>query len=336
MEQIIIYGAGNTARFAYDYLTQTYYVYCFIDGKNPAKWGTAICGKAVCSPEILLEHRDMAVVVASIYADEILREIRKYHLTKVYTYRCGIELYYPETMDELQTTRTIDLGAFFQRHPEKTTCRELTFMYGGSGVLDYMFIKKVAELFHCKEYLEIGTYIGESINILTDCCEKLYSITAPLDSEFSMRNFCKWNGIPDYSERLTKSPKITHYYADSKAFDFSQLSREIDLFFIDGDHSYEGVYSDTKNIFSIKKEDAIVIWHDAKNSFGCYNTQVLYAIRDALGDQFENVYVTDRNICGIYLPEKAKKDFPLLTGPQTGSGLPLHTYDVTLENYTAH
>lgn len=335
MEQIIIYGAGNTARFAYDFLSQMYDVYCFIDGKNPEKWGTTIYGKKVCSPEILREYRTTMVVIASNYAKEILPELKKYHLTNVHIYQCGITRYLVDVMEDLAEKRTIDLGKFFHNHSEKILCKELTFTYGGSGVLDYMFIKSIAEVFHCKRYLEIGSYIGESINILTDCCEELYSITAPLDSEFSMRHFCEENGIADYSGRLIKSPKIVQYHADSKLFDYSQLPEGIDLFFIDGDHSYEGVYSDTRNIFSIKAPWSIVIWHDAKNADGSFNAEVLNAIHDALGSAFENFYVTDHNMCDIYLPDKEKSKFPILV-KTAADDVPLYTYDVLIENYSIH
>ncbi|MCI8690230.1 MAG: class I SAM-dependent methyltransferase [Oscillibacter sp.] len=335
MTQVIIYGAGNTAKCAYDYLSQEYDVLCFIDGRNPEKWGTVFCGKKICSPEILKDHQNTRIVIASIYADEILGEIEKYRLSNVCKYECGITPYGPEVIGNLKTAGTIDLGAFFHSDDKRITCKELTFMPGGSGILDYMFIKKVAERFHCKTYLEIGTYIGESVNILTDCCEKLYSITAPLDSEFSMSHFCKWKGIPDYSGRLAKNPKITQYFADSKTFDFSQLPKDIDLFFIDGDHSYDGVYSDTKNIFSIKKEDAIVIWHDAKDALGAYNMDVVSAVQDALGDQFRDFYVTDRNMCGIYVPDNIKSEFPISVNYGT-ENVPLFTYDVTINNCSIH
>uniref|UniRef100_UPI001958D013 class I SAM-dependent methyltransferase n=1 Tax=Oscillibacter sp. CU971 TaxID=2780102 RepID=UPI001958D013 len=139
-------------------------------------------------------------------------------------------------------------------------------------------------------------------------------------------------GIVDYSGRLAKNPKITQYYANSKEFDYSQLPKDIDLFFIDGDHSYEGVYSDTKNIFSIKKDDAIVIWHDVKNASGYFNPDVLYAISEALGEQFRDFCVTDRNICGIYVPEKMIKEFHFLD-KQGADDSPLFTYDVSISNY---
>ena len=226
--------------------------------------------------------------------------------------------------------RTIDLGLFLKDYKE-IKCKELTFMTGGSQVLDYAFLKALVEKYNIKNYLEIGTYIGESINILTDICEKLYSVTAPLESIYSMRTFCKELNLPNYSERLTTNSKIMHYFTDSKIFDFSQIEEEIDLYFIDGDHSYNGVYCDTKNIFNTKKEDAIVVWHDFRGVGFRYRGETIAAVRAALGDKFKNVYVTNCNLCGIYLPEKYVKDFQM-NELKYEDNAKLYTYDVTLNN----
>ena len=177
----------------------------------------------------------------------------------------------------------------------------MTFTQAGSQVLDYIFLKSITEKYHWKTYLEIVTYIGESINILTDCCEKLYSIIAPIGTPYSMAAWCRHYNISDYSERLAYSDKIIHYYTDSKLFDFTQIKDKVDLYFIDADYSYDGVYEDTKNVFSTKKDDAIVIWHDFRKIGFQYNEEVIRAVKDVLGEKFKNVYVTDHNLCGIYL-----------------------------------
>ena len=196
-------------------------------------------------------------------------------------------------------------------------------------MLDYVFLKLLAEKFCAKKYLEIGTYIGESINMLTDCCEELYSITAIPGSQFSMREWCKKNGIPDYSNRLIYNNKIKQYLVkDSKNFDFSILPDDIDLFFIDGDHSYSGIYNDTRNIFSIKKEQAIVVWHDLKTAYG-YRPETVRAIKDAVGDDFRYVYATNNNLCGIYLPQEIKNEIYLKKN-EYAEQEPLYTYDLNI------
>ena len=56
--------------------------------------------------------------------------------------------------------------------------------------------------------------------------------------------------MPNYSGRLAYSDKIKHFYVNSQTFDFETINDEIDLYFIDGDHSYEGVYNDTKKFLT--------------------------------------------------------------------------------------
>ena len=247
----------------------------------------------------------------------------------IMVFRIDLETMLPnETQAELDR-RTINLGAWLlQQH--RLSLKELTFIPGGSGVLDYMFLKQIALISKCKEYMEIGTYIGESINIITDCCEKLYSVTLPKES---VKSYFINSKNPDYMERLSNNKKITHYYMDSKLFDYSKHADTIDLYFIDGDHSYMGVYRDTRNIFRVKKEDAIVIWHDFKLGQNEYRAEVISAVYDVLGKDFENVYVTDNNMCGIYIPRKRIEEFNfLIYQREYQENAPLYTYNVNLES----
>lgn len=240
-----------------------------------------------------------------------MKEVEKAGCLKIAIYKPVVEMesFIDGTERELDQ-RTINLGAFLKEQNE-LSCREMTFTQGGAQILDYVFLKSIAERYHCRTYLEIGTYIGESINILTDCCEKLYSITAPVGGPYSMAGWCRYYNMPDYSERLAYSDKIIHYYMESKLFDFTQIGDEVDLYFIDADHSYDGVYGDTRKVFSAKRDDAIVIWYDFRNSGFQYNVEVVKAVKDVLGEKFKNVYVTDHNMCGIYLPSAYIQDFAL-------------------------
>lgn len=327
-ENLIIYGAGKWGKIAIEYLKDIYNILFVVDS-DKEKWGDIVKEKIlVQSPEILKKYRNTKVIIASSYYEEILQQLRQYELKDVSAFKVGIEPMLPEKIVEGLDKRTINLG-YFWNDKASMECKELTFIPGGSGILDYFFLKQVAEEFHCKSYLEIGTYIGESINILTDVCEHLYSITAPLNAAYSAREWCKKYKLPDYSERLAYNEKIIHFYGDSKKFDYSQIPGDIDLFFVDGDHSYNGVYSDTKNVFSIRKEEAIVIWHDFKMMRNQYNTEVVKAVADALGDKFQNVYVTDNNICGIYLPDCYKSRFRTIVNEYTGTR-DLYVYDTKL------
>ena len=269
------------------------------------------------------------------YRYEILDDIRKLGIpdSDIELFSIGSESVVPVKMEKELDKRTIDLGDFLQRHNTQIVCKELTFIGGGSGVLDYAFLQTIAKVFKVKEYLEVGTYIGESINILTETCEKLYSVTAATGTAISGHEWFKQHKIPDYTERLTYNKKITHYFCDSKLFDFSKHADTVDLYFIDGDHSYNGVYCDTKNIFNNKREDAIVVWHDFKKAGNEYKAEVVKAVADVLNDEFENVYVTNNNACGIYIPKSRKNEFDFVIRERKyEENASLYTYDVVLRN----
>ncbi|MBR1421469.1 MAG: class I SAM-dependent methyltransferase [Selenomonadaceae bacterium] len=202
-------------------------------------------------------------------------------------------------------------------------------MIGGSGVFDYALLYSLARKFNCKKYLEIGTYIGVSINILTDICDELHSITAEPGAPYSMKNWCKARNIPDYSERLTYSPKIVHHYGDSKTFNFNSIPQNIDLYFIDGDHSFNGVYCDTINVFKHRKPKSIVVWHDFKGG----NREVAWAVKSALSpEEWKNVFCFDMNICGIYLEPEYQRDLKFNNVHWTEERQDLWCYDLEIKN----
>jgi predicted O-methyltransferase YrrM len=56
--------------------------------------------------------------------------------------------------------------------------------------------------------------------------------------------------------------KINPLYGDSARFDFSPYHDAVDLFFIDGAHSYDYVASDTRNAFRCVRSGGVIAWHD--------------------------------------------------------------------------
>jgi predicted O-methyltransferase YrrM len=51
-------------------------------------------------------------------------------------------------------------------------------------------------------------------------------------------------------------------FGDSATFDFTSHAGQVDLFFIDGAHSYEYVRSDTKNALRCCHPGSVIAWHD--------------------------------------------------------------------------
>lgn len=328
MEKIIIYGAGKTGERAYENLRNSKRILFFVD-KDCQKQGSGKCkGLDVYPPDKLSEYINTKVVIASAHYIEILNEIQTFSLNDISIFQEHLLRVVNADVQEQLNHRTIDLGSLLFKQ-KSMNVGELTFIPGGSGVLDYVLIKIIAKMFEKKTYLEIGTYIGESINIMSEVCEKLYSVTAPIDSNYGMRNWCKCCNIPHHSGKLVDSARVITFYTDSKKFDFSRVGGEVDIYFVDGDHSYSGVFHDTRNIFLNRKDDSIIIWHDFKGSRHEYNGEVVSAVRDAIGEEFRNVFVFNNNICGIYLPEQYQGCFGLREEKYEENS-PLYTYEINI------
>lgn len=56
--------------------------------------------------------------------------------------------------------------------------------------------------------------------------------------------------------------KISRLYGDSATFDYAPYAGTVDLFFIDGAHSYEYVRSDTLNALRCCHPGSVIAWHD--------------------------------------------------------------------------
>jgi predicted O-methyltransferase YrrM len=67
----------------------------------------------------------------------------------------------------------------------------------------------------------------------------------------------------DYCYSGTEAePRIQTLFGDSARFDFSPWHGRVDLFFIDGAHSYDYVRSDTHNALACCRPGGVIAWHD--------------------------------------------------------------------------
>jgi predicted O-methyltransferase YrrM len=63
-------------------------------------------------------------------------------------------------------------------------------------------------------------------------------------------------------EGKPEAQRIHCLYGDSATFDFSPFFGKVDLFFIDGAHSYEYVRNDTLHALKCCKPGSVIAWHD--------------------------------------------------------------------------
>jgi len=122
---------------------------------------------------------------------------------------------------------------------------------------------------------EIGTFNGYTtyhLALNSMSAAKIYSLDLPKGNRVNLKlsttkiddnhiNLALQNNQYFFHEFPEKN-KISLLYGDSATFDYSDYLNKVDLFFIDGSHSYEYVRSDTINAIKCTKNDGLVLWHD--------------------------------------------------------------------------
>ncbi len=352
-KKIILYGAGFYGKRAWallaDSLKEKVASFAVTEKENESY----LCGVAIKQINELVDMKNEALTVicvaddkadainntlsalgfdnvmmfdedALLYASAIvqLKEISK---RKIFD-RCNLDKYpYDEAV---LCERALAVSDFIESIGEKELVfKKLPFVWGGSGILDYALLRGLFLKYKLKNYLEIGTYIGASLAAVDDLTENCFSVTVPPDDPRHMRFWCEARHMKDYSNRLVNPQKVVQFLEDSTYFDYRKIKVPVDLYFVDGDHSYRGVYIDTiKLIDHFDPESSFVVWHDCRTAAGIA-TEVVKAVYDALGDYWKNFFVFDVGcMCGIYIPPKYQSGFQ--TADESDE---LTTYKVTLK-----
>lgn len=194
---------------------------------------------------------------------------------------------------------TIDIQYFLE--DRKQEINHYTFLEGGSWVTDLALLKSVAARFEACEYLEIGTWRGESIANVADV-KKSQCISVNLSPEQIIEKGFPEKYAHEHGCLIRDRENIKTYYADSLKFDFSSLRKKFDLIFVDGDHTYHAVKSDTQNVFKLLKDDSsIIIWHDYGFDPVTPRHSVIAAILDGLPtEEHKHLYHVSNTLCAIY------------------------------------
>lgn len=144
-----------------------------------------------------------------------------------------------------------------------------------SYVKDIITLCLITKLIEAKNIFEIGTLDGyTALHFAMNSSEntKVYSLDLPLDGSEapSLRSTVidelhqKGHSIVrKYKFRIPGiNEKVVILFGDSAKFDYKPYLKKIDLFFIDGAHSYEYVKSDTEKAFECVRGGGIIVWHD--------------------------------------------------------------------------
>lgn len=215
-----------------------------------------------------------------------------------------IEIIKTYNLDRLPT---LDLLDFFPNLEEEI--KVYSFLEGTSLITDMVLLKKLASRFESCNYLEIGSWRGESVANVSENTSQIMTINLSKEEMKSMnlkQEFIDLHGF--FSKDIAKMNEIFH---NSKTLDFNKLKNNFDLIFIDGDHSYEGVLNDTKKTFNLRKNSqSVIVWHDYGYSPENVRYSTLKAILDGIPAlKHRNLYHVSNTICAIYIEDNKLPTF---------------------------
>ena len=195
------------------------------------------------------------------------------------------------------------------------TLGPMTYLDGGSLPSDMMLLAGLAEQIDSCSYFEIGTWRGESVATVSPRAHTCHTLC--LTDEEMNRMGMHPRTIEAHGLFSKELRNVIQLRGDSRTFDYGQLKKKFDLIFIDGDHHYDVVKSDTEKIFNhLAHEKSMVVWHD----YGFHPDQVRYevmaAILDGVGpERAPLVYHIAHTKCAIFTGKKissAPADFPVV------------------------
>lgn len=149
------------------------------------------------------------------------------------------------------------------------------FGSSSSYTADLISLCLICRIIKPKVVFEIGTmkgYTAFHFALNTPDEAKIYTLDLPKEANTNVKlnttvtddiHIKKYTESEQYQfEKSEVASKIICLYGDSADFDFSSFYNIVDLFFIDGAHSYEYVRSDTMNALKCCRPGSVIAWHD--------------------------------------------------------------------------
>ncbi len=149
---------------------------------------------------------------------------------------------------------------------------ETWFKNSASYVTDIISLCLLCQAIKPKVIFEIGTLTGYTTAHMALNCDdcRIYTLDLPPDGKPTLATTVIDGALVKMHEKTKRyvwegmdiAEKIQPLFADSASFDYSPYHGRVDLFFIDGAHSYEYVRSDTLNAMKCCHPGSVIAWHD--------------------------------------------------------------------------
>ncbi len=183
-----------------------------------------------------------------------------------------------------------------------------TFLDGTSSIIDHALLRALASSIKDCRYLEIGTWRGESVANVAAVAKECVTINLS-DEEMRKKG---WDERYIQSHRTLSShlPNVQHVDANSLRDDLSRWGK-FDLIFIDGDHHYLSVVSDTRKLLPLlRDENSVMVWHDYAFSPLQPRGEVMLGILDGMPEiEHSHLFQVEHSMCCVY-SKKTFKSYP--------------------------
>jgi predicted O-methyltransferase YrrM len=137
--------------------------------------------------------------------------------------------------------------------------------------VDLIGLCMLAQIVRPKKVFEIGTLEGSgALHLALNAPQaEIFTLDLASDEVPSLSTTSTDDEIMAWHRRgknlfsaTPEEKRIHRVYGDSAQFDFAEYRGAIDLFFIDGAHSYEYVKNDTLKALECVRNGGVIAWHD--------------------------------------------------------------------------
>lgn len=190
------------------------------------------------------------------------------------------------------------------------------YLEGSSLAIDIAFLRKLAGSYNECSYFELGCWRGESLYNAAQVSKRCTALSLSKEEMEQMGTDSETIAQTHY---LTKDlSNITFINHNSLTYDFSLIKDRFDVLFIDGDHHYESIVRDTKNVLNLRRNDqSVIVWHDYGHNPEMVRPEVLSGIMDGLPKELHKyLYHISNTKCAALI----MKDFgqlPVIKYPST-------------------
>ncbi|MDD3877426.1 MAG: class I SAM-dependent methyltransferase [Bacteroidales bacterium] len=221
------------------------------------------------------------------------QDLYKEKIIKKYNLKCG----FPQ----------IKIEAIFPEFNESVS--PYAFLDGSSLPIDLALLRALAKKYKVEDYLEIGTWRGESAANVAPHVRNCVSLNLSDEELIKMGQTQAY--IDSHRFFSKKISNVKHIAAHSHSFEFESLGTRFDMVFVDGDHHYESVKKDTQTAFNIiKKDDSIIVWHDYAASPETVRYDVMLGILDGSPpEKRKRIFHISNTLCAVYLTEDFSSSF---------------------------